>query len=60
MPNTYLFIQNNLAFIHNLETQIVQLSYIIMERTQGTLSSKNVTNPKEHVKANIIEKWEDN
>lgn len=60
MQNTYLFIQNNLALIHNLEAQIVLLSYIIIERTQGTLSSNNVTNPKEHVKTNVIEKWEDN
>ncbi|XP_048226271.1 uncharacterized protein LOC125368724 [Ricinus communis] len=43
-------IRNQQASIHNLETQIGQLSRMMVERQPGTLPSNTGSNPREHAK----------
>lgn len=47
--------QNTSTSIMNLEIQMGQLPKIIFERFAGTLPSDNVTNPKEKIRAIVLE-----
>ncbi|PPS16141.1 hypothetical protein GOBAR_AA04427 [Gossypium barbadense] len=49
--NTEIALKNQQASIQGLETQIGQLSKLISERPQGSLSSNTEPNPREHLNA---------
>ncbi|KAJ4720877.1 DNA-directed DNA polymerase [Melia azedarach] len=51
MIRTETTLQNQAAFIRNLEVQVGQLASMMTERHQGSLPSNTETNPREHVNA---------
>lgn len=49
-----ILLQNQVAFIRNLEVQTIQIHNMLFGRTQGALPSNTKKNPKEQVQAIIL------
>ena len=51
IESTWTELKNQAALIHNLKVQMDQITNLLANRPQGSLSSNTKINPKEHVKA---------